>query len=190
MKKIIGILIAVLFTITVFGQQNLNSRSLIEYRHWSEWSNMSHFYIERHLPNGKLQHRYLYMLAYEPNFERGLTDGMRRKIYLYCVDATPDNLGTFREHYDWIRVSDVILEGYYIDGAMKDYDFHMYNERTQNLSHSSVEVKDNGKTIIFTVDVTEQKGGEDYYTRCYQETVELVIDPERQSFFNYYKLKK
>lgn len=181
MKKVIGILMIMFCITSVFGQHNLGSQSFIEYRHWSEWSNMAHFYTES--GNDK----FLYMLAYEPNFERGMNDGMKRKVYLYCVKTTASKTAVFREHYNWIRVSDVVFEAYYIDDVKKEYDFHLYNKKTQNKSHSSVEVK--GNTVIFTVDVTEQRRGKNHYTRSYQEAVVLKIDPKRQSFFNYYVKK-
>ncbi len=185
MKKILGILLILLITTSVFGQENIGDRSKIEYRHWSEWSNQAHFYTHIRYSNGDARYEYLYMLAYEPNFPRGKYEGTKRKVYLYCVQTTQEKTAIFREHYNWIRVSDAVFEGYYEDsGNSKDYDFHMYDKDYQNLSHSSVKV--DGDYVTFTVDVTKWENNR---IGCYQETVTLKL--EKQTFDgNFYKVLK
>ena len=168
MKKIFKILILMLFSTTVFGQVEIGDRSSIEYDHWSDWTNITHFYSEYNSVEFK------YILAYEPNFPRGVHEGTKRKIYLYCVRMTQDADAKFRSHYDWVRVSDVVFEAYYNSPFdFKEYSFYM----SPDMGKSNVKVE--GKfadKVTFTVDVYQREpNGNDYTYSNYQESITLEL---------------
>lgn len=153
MKKTIGLFILFLLTISVFGQRFLNRRSAIEYDKWSDKTNLVHFTTE----SGEYKH--FYILAYEPNFPNGMYDNTTRNVYLYSYKIEPMQNGKYPEHVRWIRVcNEPVFEHYYKDAFnYTEADFYLFNEHTQNLSHSSV--RKIGNDVEFTIDIIEMING-------------------------------
>ena len=193
MKNLIGLIVVILLcTTSVFGQ-NLNSESHIKKdMHWSSLTNIAHFYTD-YTYEGEILRQFMYVLAYEPNFPNCNIDGTKRNVYLYAVQTIGNFEGAkFRIHYDWIRVSDVVLVGYRNNtNDLKEHDFHLYDERTRNTSHSHVEVNEDNNEVTFTIDVYKREPKNDSYVySSYQETVTLELVMETLRVGNYYKVKK
>lgn len=191
MKKIIGLLTILLFTTTVFGVINIGDRSHIEYGVWSEKTNMVHFTTEW---NG---HKYFYMLAYEPNFSVGTYDGMERNVYLYAYLIDVPYRESWSESQNkrekelslegarWIRVSDAVLNNYYIDWFnYQDVDFFTYDKDYQNSSNSSVVVE--GNTVTFTLGIHKKENGS---VTVKDEIIVLEAIQNRASSGYYYRVK-
>jgi len=180
MKKIIGIILILLFTTTVFGQRFLNRKSAIVYGTWQDKTNLVHFTTE----SGN--NKFFYILAYEPYVATGYSN-TTRNVYLYCININPDNGAIFREHYNWIRACDEpILVHYYRDADnYREADFYLYDEQYQNTSHSSV-IKI-GNDIEFTLDIIDMIGGG--FSKQ-QVKIKLKCIQDRGSDGYFYKLIK
>jgi len=162
MKKLFGILILALFSTTAFGQINYHDLSAIEHGEWKDKTNLVHFTTE----NGRYKH--FYILAYEPNFPVGYSN-TTRKVYLNSYKIAPSSSGKYSENVRWLRVSDVVFEGYFKDGAnYLDVDFFTYNENSQNSSHSSV--RKIGYDVEFTLDISKSVNGD---VTIYQKKIRL-----------------
>ena len=158
MKKLIGLLSILFLTNNVFGQINLGDLSRIETMNITEnivVDDISYvnFIIEKYY--GK----FLYMLAYEPNFPFMCYDGMKRNVYLYCIDITkPDPNEKYKRKLHWIRASDAVMTNSFIDiRNYRDVDFYMYDTKHHNTSNSNVVF--NGNDLIFTLEIHAKKDG-------------------------------
>lgn len=106
-----------------------------------------YWFQEANLISGK----FLYMLAYEPNYPQGCFDNTIRNVYLYCKDTT-------NKFSRWIRVSDVVFENYYFNqNNYQDIDFFKYNPKLHNTSSSKI-VAD-GNNLVITMNIHAMKDG-------------------------------
>jgi hypothetical protein len=169
MKKLTGILMILLLATGVFGQINLGDRSPVEQYNWQRTTNLAHFTTT---VNEKTHY---YILAYEPNYPDGCFDDTDRSVYLYCIEVSGSR---------WLKVSDAVMTNHFEDiNNYVDVDFFLYNEHTQNSSHSYV--TEVGYDRVFTLDVhTKVNGGVTVTSQSF--TLELK---ERRFIGNYYTLK-
>ena len=175
MKKIIGLFTILLITTSVFGQIFLGDLSIIESIDITEKTDVKkipyvNFVIE------DLGDKYLYLLAYEPNFPNTCYEGTIRNVYLYRKNMSRPN----NKFNNWIRVSDAIdKDNFYFKDSnnYRDIDFFKFNNERHNTSSSHVNVE--GKVIIFTVEIHTMKNGtmlpptiEKFVLSCYERTLD------------------
>ena len=169
MKKLIGILTILLLATGVFGQINLGDRSPVEQYNWQNTTNSAHFTTT---VNEKTHY---YILAYEPNYPDGCYEDTERNVYLYSIETSGSR---------WLKVSDAVMTNHFYDiNNYVDVDFFLYNEHTQNSSHSSVTM--DGLNAIFTLDVHTKVNGSVTVT-----SESFTLELKKRTFNgNFYRLK-
>ena len=154
---------------SVFGQINLGNRSPVEQLNWQSTTNLAHFTTTIN------DYTHYYILAYEPNYPDGCYEDTERNVYLYCIETSGSR---------WLKVSDVVLTNYYDDSNnYQDVDFFLYNEHSQNMSHSKCET--DGQNVTFTLDIHVKENGSVTVT-----SQSFVLELKERGFTgNYYTLK-
>lgn len=169
MKKLIGVLTILLLATGVFGQINLGGRSPVEQYNWQNTTNLAHFTTTIN------EKTHYYILAYEPNYPDGCYEDTKRNVYLYNIETSGSR---------WLKVSDAVMTNYFQNtNNYVDVDFFLYNEHTQNMSHSYVTM--DGLNVIFTLDVHKKVNG------CVTVTSQsFTLELKRRTFDgNFYTLK-
>ena len=142
MKKLIGLLVIMFVTTSVFGQKFIRSPSFIETT-LTENSTIEDAIHKWNITDGNydwvayvhfVQNDRLFLLSYEPKEDR--MSGGYRDIYLYSKDINDINS-------PWEKASDVVMTNHW--GSDKDHnevDFYVYDENKHNSSIGKVVVED------------------------------------------------
>jgi hypothetical protein len=122
--------------------------------------------------------KFLYMLAYEPNYPQGNFQNTERNVYLYCKDTSD-------VRNRWIRVSDVVLTNYYLDNNnYQDVDFFTYDPKKHNTSNSKVAFV--GNDLKFTVNIHKMTNGS---VEIFAQTIYLKLKYQTFSDGNFYTIQ-
>lgn len=148
MKKLLGLIIIMVFSASVFGQ---NIGNFSDIQRTSTHNNTVEDHISHNdgyawIPNINFKlDKFVYMLAYDTISRRGHFDNITRNIYLYCKDTTNVN-------NPWTKASDVVFIGkYYNANNYEDVDFFRFDAKQHNTSHSKIVF--NKSNILVTFDV-------------------------------------
>jgi len=164
MKKIIGVLVVLLFATGVFGQYNINRLSFVEYRsgrlatiedkirHHNninddfEWIDYIHF----------IKDNKLYLFSYEPVGEP--VPYCSRNVYLYSRDITDINA-------PWKKASGSIINNCYSRTCFSDVDFFTYNKDRHFDSAGKIVETDDGFELTIEWDLFSTINGAEFMGR-------------------------